>query len=100
MSLVETDKVKEKLEIIMRQTDYNEEVALEKLKLHNYDEIKHFEINNKIQQLRWCKRQLVNDIYIGFDDIQLELLYQALVDSLGENNVEKHDRIKGLGLSK
>jgi hypothetical protein len=39
MSLVETDKVKEKLAIVMRQTDYNEEVALEKLKLYNYDEI-------------------------------------------------------------
>jgi hypothetical protein len=39
MSLVETDKVKEKMEIVMRQTDYNEEVALEKLKLYNYDEI-------------------------------------------------------------
>jgi hypothetical protein len=39
MSLVETDKVKEKVEIIMRQTDYNAEISLDKLKLHNYDEI-------------------------------------------------------------
>ena len=70
------------------------------IKFEDYDQIKDFEINNKIQQLRWCKRQLVSDIYIGFNDTQLELLYDALVHSLGENNVEKHDRIKGLGLSK
>ena len=62
------------------------------IKLPNYDEIKSWEINDKIQQLRWCKRQLVSDIYIGFDDIQLELLYQALIASLGENNVYKYDK--------
>jgi len=62
------------------------------IKLPNYDEIKDYDINNKIQQLRWSKRQLVSDIYIGFDDIQLELLYQSLVHSLGENNVYKYDK--------
>lgn len=59
------------------------------IKLPNYDEIKDFEINNKIQQLRWCKRQLVSDIYIGFDDEQLNLLYEALCSCLGETNVKK-----------
>jgi len=59
------------------------------IKLPNYDEIKDFEINNKIQQLRWCKRQLVSDIYIGFDNEQLNLLYEALCSCLGETNVEK-----------
>jgi hypothetical protein len=62
------------------------------IKFENYDEIKDFEINNKIQQLRWCKRQLISDIYIGFNDTQLELLYEALVCSLGENNVYKYDK--------
>ena len=62
------------------------------IKLPNYDQIKDSDINNKIQQLRWCKRQLVSNIYIGFDDTQLELLYQALIDSLGENNVYKYDK--------
>lgn len=59
------------------------------IKFEDYDQIKDFEINNKIQQLRWCKKQLVSDIYIGFNDTQLELLYDALVHSLGENNVYK-----------
>ena len=62
------------------------------IKFENYDQIKDFEINNKIQQLRWSKKQLVSDIYIGFNDIQLELLYEALVDSLGKDNVYKYDK--------
>jgi KaiC/GvpD/RAD55 family RecA-like ATPase len=37
ITLVETNEVKEKVQKVMRQTDYSEEVALEKLKLYNYD---------------------------------------------------------------
>ena len=33
------DKIKEKVALVMRQTDYNEEKALEKLKEHEYSEI-------------------------------------------------------------
>lgn len=40
ISLVETDQIHEKIEIILRQTDYTEEKALEKLKENNFDEIK------------------------------------------------------------
>ena len=61
------------------------------IKFENYDQLKVFDINNKIQQLRWCKGQLVRDMYFGFNDTQLELLYEALVDSLGENNVYTYD---------
>ncbi len=39
ISLVETDLIDEKIQIIMRQTDYNEETSREKLKNHNFDEI-------------------------------------------------------------
>jgi hypothetical protein len=39
ISLVETDLIEEKVQKVMRQTDYTEEVAREKLKLFNYDEI-------------------------------------------------------------
>lgn len=38
-SLIETDKIAEKIQIILRQTDYTEDMALEKLKEHNFDEI-------------------------------------------------------------
>ena len=39
MSLVETSQINEKIQIVIRQTDYNEEKAIEKLKLFGYDEI-------------------------------------------------------------
>jgi len=39
ISLVETDQIEEKVQKILRQTDYTEEVAREKLKEHGYDEI-------------------------------------------------------------
>ena len=37
ISFVETQKIDDKVEIIMRQTDYTEEIANEKLKEFNYD---------------------------------------------------------------
>jgi hypothetical protein len=39
ISLVETDQIDEKIQKVMRQTDYSENVAREKLKEHNFDEI-------------------------------------------------------------
>ena len=39
ISFVETDKIDENVQIVMRQTDYTEEVAKEKLKEFNYDHI-------------------------------------------------------------
>jgi hypothetical protein len=39
ISLVETDQIDEKVQIILRQTDYTEEVALNKLRENNFDEI-------------------------------------------------------------
>jgi hypothetical protein len=40
ISLVETEQINEKIQIVLRQTDYTEEIALEKLKDNNFDEIK------------------------------------------------------------
>jgi hypothetical protein len=40
ISLVETDKIEEKIELILRQTDYTKEKALEKLKENSFDELK------------------------------------------------------------
>ena len=39
ISLVETDQIADKIQIILRQTDYSEEVAKEKLLQHNFNEI-------------------------------------------------------------
>lgn len=37
ISFVESDQIDNKIQIILRQTDYTEEIAREKLKEHNYD---------------------------------------------------------------
>jgi hypothetical protein len=37
ISFVETEKIDENVQIILRQTDYTEEIAKEKLKEFNYD---------------------------------------------------------------
>lgn len=39
ISLVETDKIHDKIQIIMRQTDYNEDKSREKLGQFNFDEL-------------------------------------------------------------
>ena len=39
ISLVETDQIDGKIQKVMRQTDYSKEVAREKLKEYNFDEI-------------------------------------------------------------
>jgi hypothetical protein len=39
ISLVETDLIAEKVQKIIRQTDYNEDTAREKLMEHNFDEV-------------------------------------------------------------
>jgi hypothetical protein len=39
LTLVETDQIDDKVQIILRQTDYSEEAAREKLKEHNFNEI-------------------------------------------------------------
>jgi len=39
ISLVETELIDEKIQMVMRQTDYNEELAKKKLTEHDFDEI-------------------------------------------------------------
>ena len=40
MEFIDKDEINEKINIIMRQTDYNEESSKQKLIEHNYDHIK------------------------------------------------------------
>jgi len=39
ISFIETDQIDDKVQIILRQTDYTEDVAKEKLKEHNFDHL-------------------------------------------------------------
>ena len=45
--------------------------------------------NKKIKQLRWHKGYLVSSYYIGFDTAEEELLYEALIHVLGQENVTR-----------
>lgn len=48
-----------------------------------------FEIEGQNSELRWANRHLVRHYKAGFTIVELDLLYEALVNELGENNVEK-----------
>ena len=37
MTCIDSEEIKNRVEIVMRQTDYEKEVAEQKLKKHNYD---------------------------------------------------------------
>ena len=39
ISLVETDQIDDKIQKVIRQTDYSQDIAREKLKEYNFDEI-------------------------------------------------------------
>jgi hypothetical protein len=40
ISFIETDQIEEKVQVILRQTDYSRETILNKLREYNYDHIK------------------------------------------------------------
>ena len=59
------------------------------IKLKNYNELNHVnDENSKIQKLIWNKNKLIPG-FLPFNEEQISLLYEALVVSLGENNVYK-----------
>ena len=59
------------------------------IKLKNYNELKYInDENSKTQKLIWNRNILIPG-FLPFNEQQFTLLYEALVDSLGENNVYK-----------
>jgi len=72
ISLVETDQIDDKVQIILRQTDYTEELAKEKLKEYNFDEISvikaYFGISEKKpQQLKSINQEIYKQIRYKLD---------------------------------
>ena len=64
ISLVETDQIDEKIQKVMRQTDYSENVAREKLKEYNFDEIATIKANLGITEEKALPGKSVNqEIY-------------------------------------
>jgi hypothetical protein len=54
---------------------------------HLKDDKSIYDPNNKIRQLRWSRGCLKSAGFIGFTENQTLILYEALVHSLGGNNV-------------
>lgn len=72
ISLIETDQIYDKVQIILRQTDYSEEVAREKLKEHNFNEINviksYFGIGEKKQpELKSINQEIYKQIRYKLD---------------------------------
>lgn len=64
ISLIETDQIEGKIQIVLRQTDYTYELAREKLKENNYDEISVIKSYLGIVEKKESKIQSVNqEIY-------------------------------------
>lgn len=70
--LVKTDEIEDKIQKILRQTDYSEEVAREKLKKSNFDELKvikeFFGINDTKQtQIKSVNHEIYKQLRIHLD---------------------------------
>ena len=67
LSIVETSQIDDKLNIILRQTDYGKDVALSKLELFNYNEVlvikDYLGISIKEEDRKLDKNNLNNEIY-------------------------------------
>jgi hypothetical protein len=63
ISLVETNLIEEKIQKVMRQTDYNEEIAKEKLTQHNFDEIATIKSYLGITQKKELVKSVNQEIY-------------------------------------
>jgi hypothetical protein len=72
ISLVETSQIAEKVQKILRQTDYTEEIAIEKLKENNFDELKvirsYFGISEKVnKQIKTLNQEIYKQIRYRLD---------------------------------
>jgi len=83
ISLVETDLIDEKVQLIMRQTDYTEEIAAIKLRENNFDEIATIKRYLGIQEKKQDTIKSVN-----------QEIYKQLRYRLDSNMRNYHDRVE------
>ena len=72
ISFVETEKIDENVQIILRQTDYTEEIAKEKLKEFNYDHLAviraYFGISEKkVQPIKSVNQEIYKQLRYRLD---------------------------------
>ena len=82
ISLVETDLIQGKIQTVMRQTDYNEETAREKLSEHDFDEIatikSYLGITKKKEPIKSVNQEIYKQLRYRLDSNMTE--YRARVE--------------------
>ena len=86
ISLVETELIDEKIQKVMRQTNYNEEESREKLKENNFDEIKIIKSYLGITEKKQSKITSINQ------EIYKQLRYK-LDDSMNNYREKQNDTL-------
>jgi len=86
ISLVETELIDEKIQKVMRQTNYNEEEAREKLKENNFDEIKIIKSYLGITEKKQSKITSINQ------EIYKQLRYK-MDDSMNNYREKQNDTL-------
>ena len=84
ISLVETDLIDNKVQMIMRQTDYSADVAATKLRENNFDEIATIKAYLGITQKKPSQMKSVN-----------QEIYKQLRRKLDSNMRNYHERVEG-----
>lgn len=83
ISLVETDLIDEKVQLIMRQTDYTQEIAVIKLRENNFDEMATIKRYLGIQEKKQEPIKSVN-----------QEIYKQLRYRLDSNMRNYHERVE------
>jgi hypothetical protein len=83
ISLVETDLIDEKVQLIMRQTDYSAEVAVLKLRENNFDEMATIKTYLGITEKKPSQIKSVN-----------QEIYKQMRHRLDSNMRNYHDRVE------
>ena len=86
ISLVETELIDEKIQKVMRQTNYNEEESREKLKENNFDEIKIIKSYLGITEKKQSKITSINQ------EIYKQLRYK-MGDSMNNYREKQNDTL-------
>jgi hypothetical protein len=91
ISLVETNQISEKIQKILRQTDYTEEKALEKLKENDFDEINVIKsyfgiVNTKPKPVKTLNQEIYKQIRHRLDSNMRD--YQKRVDMGESKNIK------------
>lgn len=93
LSIVETSKIDDKINIILRQTDYGKDLALTKLELFNFDEVAvikdYLGISIKENEPKVDKNNLNNEIYK-----QLRKRLDGTIRSYNERKTNNETKLK------